>query len=272
MPIPSSFLGNLTNGLLKKLRPSRGKGRQLSFWTIKYLKHLPQEQLNSIQWENGKLWFIKSWELMHSFEEIITDEIYRFDAGTASPRIIDCGANIGLSVLYFLKLYPQANITAFEPDGRNFELLQKNLNNYNFTHVDLQQKAVWIHNDNITFEATGGQGSKIGAGSGVTVPCRRLADMLQEPVDFLKIDIEGAEYSVIKDCAGQLHNVKHLFLEYHGKISQSRELTEMLQILHQSGFDYYIREAADNVTYPYLKNQYPQGFEQQLNIFAVRAN
>ncbi len=62
---------------------------------------------------------------MHSFDEIITQEIYRFKADTDAPLILDCGANIGLSALYFQRLYPKARIMAFEPDTHNFELLTK---------------------------------------------------------------------------------------------------------------------------------------------------
>ncbi|WP_162946240.1 FkbM family methyltransferase [Chitinophaga barathri] len=257
-------------GILKKFRKPSATGERLSFWTEKYLKHLPQGPLKSIPWRGGQLWFTKSWELMHSFDEIVTGEIYRFKADTDTPRILDCGANIGLSVLYFAQLYPQARITAFEPDEHNFGLLKRNMQSYDVQNVEILQKAIWIHNDSITFESTGGQGSKIGEGGSITVASARLADLLQEPADFLKIDIEGAEFSVIKDCAPVLRNVKHLFLEYHGAISQSHELTEMLEILHQNGFDYYIREAADNVKYPFIRSRSAGGFEQQLNIFAVR--
>lgn len=272
MPLSSSFIGNLTRGILKNLQPSTGKGRALSYWTVKYLKHLPQERLRSIRWGNGKLWFFRSWELMHALDEIMGRELYRFEADNASPRIIDCGANIGLSVLYFLKLYPQSRITAFEPDERNFGLLQKNLGSQ-ASVVDLRPKAVWVHNGHISFESRGGEGSKMSDnGTGAAVRCTRLADLLREPVDFLKIDIEGAEYAVLKDCAPLLQNVKHLFLEYHGQMDHSNELTEMLDLLREKGFDYYIREAADNVAYPYLKNGEQVGFEQQLNIFAVRAS
>lgn len=264
-----SFLNILFKGILKKIKGTPAAGEQLSFWTVKYLKHLPQGPLASISWQGGKLWFVKSWELMHSFDEIMGQEIYRFASESDRPLIIDCGANIGLSVLYFAKLYPNARIIAFEPDAQNFSLLQKNKESYGIAYAELQQEAVWIHNDTITFNATGGQGSKIGEGTGTTVQCRRLADLLQQPVDFLKIDIEGAEYPVIKDCAHLLHNVKNLFLEYHGAIAQSTELTDMLNILHNAGFSYYIKEAADNVQHPFLPPTI-EGFQQQLNIFAVR--
>ena len=50
------------------------------------------------------------------FKEIFVDEIYKFDSKDEEPVIYDCGANIGMSCLYFKILYPKARITAFEGD------------------------------------------------------------------------------------------------------------------------------------------------------------
>jgi len=38
---------------------------------------------------------------------------------------------------------------------------------------------------------------------------------------MLKIDIEGAEYDVLKDCEDSLENVKNIFVEYHSKKTDS---------------------------------------------------
>ncbi|MGE7776293.1 FkbM family methyltransferase [Chitinophaga sp. NPDC101104] len=267
-----SMLGQILGGVRKKLMPKRTDGDRLSFWMVKYLKHLPQGPLQHINWKGGKIWFTKSWELMHSFDEIITQEIYRFKSSTDAPLILDCGANIGLSALYFQRLYPKARIMAFEPDTHNFGLLTKNVQDNQLTGTEPIREAVWTHTGSITFTSTGGQGSHIqeGGTNTVSVPCRRLADLLQQPVDFLKIDIEGAEYPVILDCAPYLHNVRCLFLEYHGQIGKSHELTHMLDILQQSGFEYYIKEAADNVAHPFVPGECGSEYEQQLNIFARR--
>jgi FkbM family methyltransferase len=47
-------------------------------------------------------------------------------AGGEVPLILDLGANIGLASLYFAKNWPQARITALEPEKRNFDLLSAN--------------------------------------------------------------------------------------------------------------------------------------------------
>lgn len=50
------------------------------------------------------------------FNELFADACYSFRAQTDSPLIFDCGSNIGLSILFFKKLYPKARVIGFEPD------------------------------------------------------------------------------------------------------------------------------------------------------------
>jgi FkbM family methyltransferase len=42
------------------------------------------------------------------------------------PLIVDCGANIGASAMYFAEQFPQAKVLALEPQAGNFELLSRN--------------------------------------------------------------------------------------------------------------------------------------------------
>src|SRR5215203_998957 len=58
-----------------------------------------------------------------SYSEIFKRGIYRFETQSDSPVIIDCGANIGLSVIYFKRLFPAARIIAFEADPSVFDVL-----------------------------------------------------------------------------------------------------------------------------------------------------
>jgi hypothetical protein len=57
---------------------------------------------------------------LYLFEEIFAKASYLFHSDTDRPLIFDCGSNIGMSVLFFKKLYPAARITAFEPDPRTY--------------------------------------------------------------------------------------------------------------------------------------------------------
>lgn len=57
---------------------------------------------------------------------LFDQELYRFATTEDVPRIIDCGASIGLTTCYFKHIYPRSDIVAFEPDPRVFEILKKN--------------------------------------------------------------------------------------------------------------------------------------------------
>lgn len=260
---------NILAGVGKKFRSER-KPNDLSFFQEKRLKHLPDNQENSMPYKNGQIWFKNAWEMMHSYRQLVRDEVYRFRADNERPYIIDCGANIGLSTLYFKWLYPQARVVAFEPDGDNVALLQKNIASYGMKDVSVRQEAVWTHDGHISFQSDGTQASKIltdGTGS-ITIPCVKLSSLLGEKVDMLKMDIEGAEYEVLKECKDLLENVRHLFVEYHGEIPESNRLTEILEILNGAGFHYYIQKELDNVPHPLLPEKQFKGFDQQLNIYA----
>ena len=60
------------------------------------------------------------------FNELFADACYSFRAQTDSPLIFDCGSNIGLSILFFKKLYPKARVIGFEPDPLTFQTLREN--------------------------------------------------------------------------------------------------------------------------------------------------
>ena len=60
-------------------------------------------------------------------EEIFEQEIYKFKTDSEIPYIIDAGANIGLSMLYFAENFPSAQIICFEPDKVIFSILKENM-------------------------------------------------------------------------------------------------------------------------------------------------
>lgn len=246
----------------------------INFIKEKIIKHSNNQDLKSITILGNKTWYKNTPELTHSLSELFFEEIYKFKATRSDVRIIDCGSHIGLSILYFKKLYPNAIITGFEPDNQNYELLNKNINEWGYTSIDIHNAAIWTSNGLVNFTQTGGMGSQIDQNEqdmqdGQTKSIR-LRDLLTAPVDFLKMDIEGAEYHVLTDCAEQLKMVRNLFIEYHGKFTRNHELIGILNLLTDLDFHFYIKEASNNYTTPFLREDHKIMFEVQLNIFAFR--
>ena len=98
---------------------------------------------------------------------------------------------------------------------------------------------------------------------------RRLRDLLDREVDMLKLDIEGAETEVLRDCAAELHCVKNLFVEYHSYLNQPQTIDEILGILKASGFRVYL-ESDQQLRQPFLWRPIKLGMDLRLNIFAYR--
>lgn len=205
--------------------------------------------------------------------ELFVNEMYIFENKSSDPYIIDCGANMGMSIIYFKSLYPNSTILAFEADKKIFEVLKTNVESYGFTGVTLENKAVWNSSELLNFVTDGGAGGRLGFEDKISsqvVHGVRLKEYLNaKKVDFLKIDIEGAEYEVLLDCKNDLKNVDRLFIEYHSMSGKPQNLHQLLDIVSQAGFRYHIKEAFTS-KYPFVKIEENFGMDLQLNIFCYR--
>ena len=136
------------------------------------------------------------------FSEVFVREEYDLSFLNLNPRIIvDAGANIGLTSVFFALAYPQARIIAIEPEESNFKILIKNTQFYHRIlpiHAALwnKQERLQITNpkaDKWSFKVTEGKESK----TTETVRGLSVAELLTEAetnhIDIMKIDIEGAE-------------------------------------------------------------------------------
>ena len=272
----SNFTRNISKGIARRMKKAFSntyKKAGLSWPREIIVKHLPQYDYQSITLFGKAFSFYERDGFLHSLKEIFVEDIYMQDLPPGA-RIIDCGANIGLSVLYLKKLCPDAEIIAFEPDERNFKLLEKNVQSFGLTKIELRKEAVWIENDFLRFSNKGTLGSKIveeavSDGQTIRVKSTRLKDLMDRKIDFLKLDIEGSEYLVLKDIAENLHMATNIFIEYHGRYAENKQLNEVLELVVSKGFRYYIKEAYNNPT-PFTSIPSTDGFDIQLNIFCVK--
>lgn len=173
------------------------------------------------------------------YEEIFHKEIYRFKSHTETPRIIDGGANIGLGSIYFKLLFPRATVIAFEPDPEVCSVLRSNLASFGFDDVQVREEALWSREGKLSFLVDGADSGRLDdqkGDSSVSVKATRAKDLLDQPVDFLKLDIEGAELEVLEDCSDALGNVENLFVEYHSFARKPQKIDRLFQILAEAGF------------------------------------
>jgi FkbM family methyltransferase len=208
----------------------------------------------------------------NTYKEIFEKDIYEFSTKNIKPVIIDCGANMGLSVLYFSKKFPNSEIVAFEPDEAVLPFLEKNILAQDIKNVELFKKAVWIESTELKFYTDKGLGGRVGKEyinqNPKMIKSVRLRDFLNRPIDMLKIDIEGPEYLILKDCEDFLCNVNHIFIEYHSFYDEEQHLDDLLSILKKAGFRYHLKESFSRKR-PFIDNELVcERFDMAINVFA----
>lgn len=183
------------------------------------------------------------------WQDIFVKRVLDFDAPSATPRILDCGANVGLASLFFLRRYPHAHITAYEADPALFAMLDRNLKANGAEDVETVHAALWTSSGQLTFRCQGSDSGMIeslpGAvdGDSRIVPSLRLRDVLAgERIDLLKLDIEGAEDAVLADCEPVLHRVGAIVMDVHEFDPAARQVPRVLERLTRRGFTYAVDE------------------------------
>jgi FkbM family methyltransferase len=208
-------------------------------------------------------------------KEIVKTGIYAFKSDKENPYILDCGANIGLSVLFFKHLYPEAEVVTFEADPTICGILNDNLRSQGVTGVTVVNKAVWKEDTTVTFFKEGADAGRIDGATGdketIEVPTTVLSRYIDREVDFLKIDIEGAEVEVLNEIRDRLHLVKRMFVEYHSFVGREQALDDVLKVLSDAGFRYYIQTIGIFSHQPFMQVNQMMGMDMQMNISAYRA-
>jgi FkbM family methyltransferase len=147
----------------------------------------------------------------------------------ARPMIVDAGANVGIATLWLLGRYPDATIHAFEPGSGNHRLLARNLEPYprvfayrsalgsrdGEVDLTLSQHGA-MHSTSVTAEA------RIAGARTERVRCRTLAGFMAEhaieKIDFLKLDVEGAELEVVEGLGDRIADVRAIVGEVHERM------------------------------------------------------
>ena len=234
----SRIPGTIKSPLRRILRKPHPQG--LCESELRRLSRLPSGVATKTQF------FGRSWEIpdvpsfLSAHKDIFVRELYQFTPTSPHPRIIDAGANIGVASLFFAFRYPGARIQAFEPDPDLFRTLSKNLSQHpECASITLKQSAIWKDSGTLSFRSDGADGGCLAGDGEFSVPTVTLSSILREaPVDFLKLDIEGAEVEVLVESAENLDLVHSLVVEYHGRSGAPPRLGILLRVLEEAGFHY----------------------------------
>ena len=139
------------------------------------------------------------------------------------PLIIDCGANIGCSSLFFYKNHPESFIVAIEPEDRNFKLLQQNtkvIKNKNLINSAVSCKEHYFsikksidHRGHQIFKKNS---KKIKSNKTIVIN-KVLEQYSEKNFDYflIKIDIEGYEKELFEKNIEWIDKFKIIIVELH---------------------------------------------------------
>ena len=187
--------------------------------------------------------------LLQVFREIFITRLYEMPISSRKPTIVDCGSNVGMSLLYFTLTYPEASIVGFEPNPRAFKVLRENVARNGMKNVCVHQVALGDTIGTVDFflpKDLGALNAGMYAPAGkqkITVRMERLSSYITGPVDLLKLDIEGAEDLVIEDliATGSIGLVDNVVMEYHHHLKRGPDaLAHTLGLLERAGFSYQL--------------------------------
>lgn len=119
--------------------------------------------------------------------------------------VVDAGANIGYYTLLLARLVgPEGKVIAIEPDPDNFALLKKNVEVNGYHNVELHQKAVSDAAGTVKLYRSMRSAAQHSLAASnqddpyVEVEMARIDDLVKAPIDFMKIDVEGAELGAMR--------------------------------------------------------------------------
>jgi FkbM family methyltransferase len=237
------------------------------------LKRIPRYVCASTDILGPNLEMVDCETFLFTYPSIFEQQIYRFKTSQEAPFIIDGGANIGLSVIYFKKLFPDSRILAFEPDPKVFKTLEENCRSFDLKNVELCPNALWNSDEELSFQSEGSDSGHISDAENdkkIRVKAYRLKNLLNVEVAMLKLDIEGAEAIVLEDCREELKNVENIFVEYHSYAKREQTLSRVFEILHGAGFRMHLHACYASPQPFFERDINCMGMDLQLNVYGYR--
>lgn len=194
--------------------------------------------------------------------EIFINLSYFCNVYNDSPVILDIGSNIGISTLFFKRLFPDSIIYCFEPDPHVFGILEKNVKENDLKNVFLINSAVSDHSGGASLYVpswSSGSSSlflkKLEIEKGFAdmtmleknaikekeVEVMRCSQFIVDKginrIDLLKIDAEGAEERITNDIKPFLNRIGMLMMEFHySRDFRENRLSSIVSTLEEAEF------------------------------------
>lgn len=220
------FLNKITQNLADLfvfIRESKKYSRLYKTRNFKFSK-LPKEVQYSLKlYKNTVPLYIRTYSGDYDiFYEVFWEKVYNIPQGfLKEPQvIIDLGANVGFTSLFYALNYPDALIIGIEPERNNFQ--QAQINTRSFKNIMLKNVAISDENKKISLTDSdlsynfriSNSTSGIGELEAITVDELIVLYNISR-IDLIKIDIEGEEKNILKNNNHWLSKVDNIIIELH---------------------------------------------------------
>jgi len=176
--------------------------------------------------------------------EVFEHGYYRLPFKIPPSTVLDLGANIGLTAIYFARQFPRSAIACVEPFPANIQLLDRNLHMNAIeaqvfpVAIDIQDGYVSLERHKYDYGHRIVNSNTAGAGELMDVPTITIPTLMKrmgwDRIGLLKVDIEGHEKVLFSRDCDWLNRVDAICIEWHGERLEAEQ--ELTAIAHQFGF------------------------------------
>lgn len=172
--------------------------------------------------------FPDSGDMRPSLQRVVSGKEYPVPrlAGYDPKVIVDIGANVGASTVFFHAAFPRATVYCFEPSPTNVSFLRRNVaftDRIRVFPVGLADRDVtvklfvgkhqWMQNSIVRSAETGEAFEMVE----IRKARRQLDETGIDEISILKVDTEGCEVPILEDLGPRLRAIDLLYIEYHSE-------------------------------------------------------
>lgn len=201
----------------------------------------------------------------------ITKEFIRQLVSRPNPTIIEIGCHDGTNTRWFLDIFDSPRIFCFEPDPRAVLRFKENIGDR--PEISLFEYAISDKNGETTFYMSSGEESELMPGEwdcsgsirrpknhlivhpwckfekNIIIETKTLDTWRREQdidnIDFIWMDVQGAEIDVIRGGRNTLKNTRYLYTEYSNKELYEGQISLKLLLKELVEFDVIVRYPDD---------------------------
>lgn len=157
--------------------------------------------------------------------------------------LLDLGSNIGCTVAHLACLYPDATVVGVELDRENAALCRQNIEPWS-GRCRLVEGAAWVEDGTLGYDRVEGneagfsvaampEGRVTGARTARAYSILTLlahAGAGARTVDYVKMDVEGAERNILRTNTGWASRVKCIKVELHGDYTTADCIADLARL------------------------------------------